>query len=40
MVPPSHLVPGLGGTNLKADIRLDLNAWFQVGTKYIAGAHF
>ena len=40
MVLPSNLVPDLGGTNLKADIRLDLNPWFQVGTKYIAGTHF
>ena len=34
------MVPGLGSTNLKADKCLDLNHWFQVGTKYIAGTHF
>ena len=34
------LVPGLGGINLKADIRLYLDPWFQVGTKYIDGTHF
>ena len=40
MVPPSNLVPGLGVAILKADTRLDLNPWFQVGTKYIVGTHF
>ena len=34
------MVPDLFGTNLKADIRLDLNPWSQVGTKCIAGTHF
>ena len=24
----------------EADTRLDLNPWFQVGTKYIVGTHF
>ena len=40
LIPPSNLVPGLGGTNLKAEIRIDLNPLFQVGTKFIAGTHF